>query len=44
MVCARCREDDHEHCDDTQHPQQDYRGCGCQHERRTVPDDDKDQA
>lgn len=37
MVCTKCREDEHEDCYDTQHPQQDYRGCACQHERRPVP-------
>lgn len=31
MICPECREGDHPHCYDTQHPHQDYRGCACQH-------------
>ncbi len=38
MVCTKCRENEHQDCYDTQHPQQDYRGCACQHESRpTTP-------
>lgn len=34
MVCTKCRENEDEECYDTQHPQQDYRGCACQHQAR----------
>ena len=34
MICTECRDDDHENCYDTKHPQQDYRGCACQHDPR----------
>lgn len=37
MVCTECRDNDHGNCDDTKHPEQDYRGCPCQHmPRRTA--------
>lgn len=26
MICPKCRDGDHAHCYDTQHPQQNYRG------------------
>lgn len=34
MVCTECRDGDHEHCYDTKHPTQAYRGCACQHQQR----------
>lgn len=34
MVCTECREGDHDHCYDTKHPEQGYRGCACQHRPR----------
>lgn len=34
MICTECRNDDHEQCHDTKHPEQDYRGCACQHQPR----------
>lgn len=27
MICPECQDDDHEHCYDNKHPQQEYRGC-----------------
>lgn len=34
MICPECQDDDHEHCYDNKHPQQEYRGCACQHHPR----------
>ena len=34
MICPECRDGDHEHCYDTKHPEQEYRGCACQHQTR----------
>lgn len=34
MVCPQCRDGDHDHRYDTQHPHQNYRGCACQHQPR----------
>lgn len=41
MVCTKCRENEHEDCCDTQHPQQDYRGCACQHAERSAHEETK---
>lgn len=34
MVCTECRDNDHESCEDTKHPNRLYRGCACQHAPR----------
>lgn len=34
MVCPECRDNKHESCEDTKHPNRLYRGCACQHEPR----------
>lgn len=36
MVCTECRDDEHEQCEDTQHPNRLYRGCACQHAPRST--------
>ena len=45
MICPQCIADEHSDCEDTLHPDQDYRGCACQHAQRApAKGDDVDAA